>query len=488
MDRRDRAVLDRMFVPRGFAVIGGVGGVGSFGYNIVVSHLLYGYPGNLYPISPQGGEIVGHTVYKTLRDVPGPVDLVSIAVPASAVPGVLRECLEFGIPGAQIHTAGFAETGDDRGKALQAEISQIASEGIRVVGPNCFGIHCPKGGVTLLPGFDYSKKRGTVAMISQSGGIANDFAHEAQIAGIGLSKVISYGNGCDLGAVELLEYLADDPDTEYIAAYLEGVQDGRRFLQTVRNISSPKPVIIWKGGLTPLGGQATMSHTGSLGGEARIWEGALNQAGSIAVEGLEEMIDTLIALTYLKHRGRRIALVGGGGAIGVFSSDLAYRWGLEIPPFSTATQKRLRDLFPTPGNSVLNPLDTGTPALPLALLNPMLEEILVKEPIDTMVLIMLLHALEVVSPAFSGKVGITPPPRGSYFESLLKTLSRLKEETGKDIILVFQNRARLIENIEVESLFRTVSRQYQEAQIPVYTEPERALRGIRNAARMAQRG
>ena len=488
MDRCDRAVLDRMFVPRGLAVIGGVGGFGSFGYNIVVSHILYGYPGNLYPISPKGGEIAGYKVYKNLRDVPGPVDLVSIAVPAPAVPGVLRECLELGIHGAQIHTAGFAETGEDRGKALQAEISHISREGIRVVGPNCFGIHCPKGGVTLLPGFDYSKKRGTVAMISQSGGIANDFAHEAQIAGIGLSKVISYGNGCDLGAVELLEYLADDPDTEYVAAYLEGVRNGRQFLKTVRKISAKKPVIIWKGGLTPLGGQATMSHTGSLGGEARIWEGVLNQTGSIAVEGLEEMIDTLMALTYLKHRGRRIALAGGGGAIGVFSSDLAYRWGIEIPPFSTATQKRLRDLFPTPGNSVLNPLDTGTPALPLALLEPMIEEILVKEPIDTMVLIMLLHPLEVAFPAFMKKVGITPPPRGSYFESLLEILSRLKEETGKDIVLVLENRARLIENIEIESLFRTVNRTYQEAQIPVYTEPERALRGIRNAARMAQRG
>jgi hypothetical protein len=118
----------------------------------------------------------------------------------------------------------------------------------------------------------------------------------------------------------------------------------------------------------------------------------------------------------------------------------------------------------------------------------MIEEILVKEPIDTVVLILLLHALEVVSPAFMKKVGMTPPPRGSYFESLLATLSRLKEETGKDIVVVLQNRARLIENIEVESLFRTVSRQYQEARIPVYTEAERALRGMRNAARLAQRG
>jgi len=482
MDDQERQVMDRMFSPRGMAIIGGVGGVGSFGYNIVVSHLLYGYGGNLYPVSSKGGELAGLRVYRNLQEVPGPIDLASIAVPAPAVPAVLRDCLNHGIPGVQIHTSGFAETGEAEGKALQEEVRKIAAQGIRVVGPNCFGLHCPKGGITLLPGFDYSKKPGPVAMISQSGGIANDFAHEAQLAGIGLSKVISFGNGCDLDAVELLHYLADDPETQCVTAYLEGVADGRAFLAALKRLSARKPVIVWKGGLTPLGSRATMSHTGSMGGEALIWKAVLKQAGAIAIDGINEMIDTLTALTYLKNGGKRIALAGGGGAIGVFSSDLASRWGLEIPTFSKETQKTLRGLFPTPGNSVLNPLDTGTPALPLEILKPMLETILVREPLDVMVLIMLIHPLEVVYPAFMAKAGFAAPPPGTYLESLLETLSRLKKETGKDIVMVIENRARLAENIGAEAVCRSVRDHCQASGIPVFTEPERALRGIRNAA------
>lgn len=484
MDSRERRALDLMFSPRGMAIIGGVGGIGSFGYNVVVSHLLYGYKGNLYPISSKGGDLAGHQIYKSLQDVPGPVDLASIAVPATAVPGVLRECLRHGIPGVQIHTSGFAETGESEGKVLQEEILKISAQGIRVVGPNCFGIHCPKGGITLLPGFDYSKKPGPVAMISQSGGIANDFAHEAQLAGIGLSKVISFGNGCDMGAVELLDYLADDPDTECIAAYLEGVSNGRGFLETLKRISARKPLVIWKGGLTPLGSRATMSHTGSMGGEANIWNAVLKQAGAIAVDGIDEMIDTLTALTYLKNRGKRIALAGGGGAIGVFSSDLASRWGLEIPTFSGETQKILRGLFPTPGNSVINPLDTGTPALALDILKPMIETILTRESLDVMIMIMLIHPLEVVFPAFMAKAGVAAPPPGTYLESLLETLSRLKEETGKDIVMVIENRARLKENIGAEEVIRNIRDHAQTLGIPVYGAPERALRGIRNAAQI----
>ncbi len=481
MDHTTRDALDRMCSPRGLAIIGGVGGFGSFGYNIVMSHVLYGYKGNLYPISSKGGNIAGEKVYRSLEEVPDPIDLASIAVPAPVVPEVLTQCLRRGITGVQIHTSGFAETGDAQGKALQVEIQRISEKGIRIIGPNCFGIHCPRGGITLLPGFDYSKNPGPVAMISQSGGIANDFAHEAHLSGLELSKVFSYGNGCDMGALELLDYLADDPDTTYIAAYLEGVAEGRPFLMKLREIASRKPTVIWKGGLTPLGHRATMSHTGSLGGESRIWKAALAQAGALAVDGLDEMIDTLTALAYLRNSGRKIALTGGGGAIGVFSSDLAYRWGLEIPPFSKGTQRRLRELFPTPGNSVINPLDTGTPALPLEILTPMLETILRNEPLDVLVAIMLIHPLEVVFPAFMRKAGFDSLPPGSYLKSLLASLSRLKKETGTDIVMVIENRARLQENIDSELVARSIRDLSQQEGIPVYSNPERALRGIRNA-------
>jgi hypothetical protein len=297
---------------------------------------------------------------------------------------------------------------------------------------------------------------------------------------LGLSKIASYGNGCDLGAYELLDYFADDPETKFISAYLEGVRQGSCFLDLLKKVTLRKPVVVWKGGLTPLGSRATISHTGSLGGQANIWQGALTQAGAVSVQGLEEMMDALVALKYLRNQGRRIALLGGGGAIGVFSSDLAYRWGLEIPSFSSETQKRLRTYFPAPGNSMVNPLDTGTPVLPMETVEALCREILTREPIDVLVVILLLRPLEADMPNFFRLNGLEPPPSGSYFEGLLPGLVRLKEETGKDIVMVFENKAYLPEDVFVEGVSRKMRGLYQEAGLPVYTSTERALRGIRH--------
>lgn len=412
----------------------------------------------------------------------GPVDLASISVPARAVPGVMQECLNHGLTGVQIHSSGFSETGEPEGLALEAEIARIATNGLRVVGPNCFGIHCPKGGITVLPGSGFSKESGPVAMISQSGGVATDFGYEARHLGLGLSKVVSFGNGCDLDAVKLLDYLTDDPETRFIAAYMEGVGNGRRFLDLVKETTRKKPMVVWKAGLTPLGGRAARSHTGALGGSARVWDGALSQAGAASVQGLDEMMDTLAALKYLRGPCRNIALMGGGGAIGVFSSDLAYRWGLNVPTFSRETQKRLRKFFPTPGNSMANPLDTGTPALPVDTLLSSAREILAREPVDVLIIIILLRTLEVELPNLFRMNGTEPPPGGSYLKSLLETLSRLKGETGKEVVMVFDNRAYQIDEVHVEAVSRELRHLFQSEGLPVYPSAERALRGILHAS------
>jgi len=482
MKPEERQQLDRMFNPRGLALFGGAATVDSFGKLIILSQIQYGYQGGLYPISSKGGEIAGLKIYRSLSEVPGPVDLASISVPARAVPEVMRECLNHGLKGVQIHSSGFGETGEREGAALEAEVGRIAADGLRVVGPNCFGIHCPRGGVTLLPGSGFSKEPGPVAMISQSGGVASDFGYEARFLGFGLSKVVSFGNGCDLDAVKLMDYLADDPETEYIAAYLEGVGDGRKFFDLVGKVTPEKPVVIWKGGLTPLGDRAAMSHTGSMGGEAKVWDGALSQAGAASVQGLDEMMDTLAALNYLKAPCQRIALLGGGGAIGVFSSDLAYRWGLEVPTFSRETQKRLREFFPTPGNSMANPLDTGTPALPVETLLALAREILTREPVDVLIMIMLLRTLEVELPLLFKLNGTEPPPSGSYIKSLVRTLAQVKEETGKEVVMVFDNRAYMPEDVAVEAVSREMRSLFQAEGIPVYPSTERALRGIWHAS------
>jgi len=475
--------LDQMFNPRGLAVFGAVKKMDGWGHFMLMSHRAYGFSGGLYPISPQGGEVAGMRVYRGLSEVEGPVDLASVSVPARNVSKVLRDCLKHGVVGAEIHTAGFAETGESQGAVLQDEIMQTAKQGLRIIGPNCFGVHCPRSGLTLLPGFDFSREPGPVAMISQSGGVTSDFGHEAQLAGLGISKLISFGNGCDVEAVELLEYFADDPETGYVAAYLEGVSNGQKFLEVVKQVTRKKPVVVWKGGLTPLGSRAAMSHTGSLGGEARVWDGALTQAGAISVQGIDEMMDTLMALKYLKNVGRRIALAGGGGAIGVFSSDLAHQWGLEVPTFSSGTQERLKQFFTNPGSSLLNPLDTGMPVVPLEWLTGSIKEILGNEPVDVLVLILLLHPLEVIFNGYMEMDGLTPLPGGAYLKELVGALPRIKEETGKDIVIVLENRSYRPENMDVESTYREMRVRFQAEGIPVFVSAERALRGIRNAAR-----
>jgi acyl-CoA synthetase (NDP forming) len=480
MTSEERQQLDRMFNPRGFALFGGIGSPASFGQFILLSHIRYGYAGRLYPISPKGGEIAGLKVYKKLSDVDGPVDLASISVPARAVPGVLRDCLNQGVAGAQIHSSGFGETGKAEDAALEAEVATIAAQGIRVVGPNCFGIHTPRGGLTLLPGFDFSHDPGPIGMISQSGGVATDLGHEAPPLGLGLSKVISFGNGCDLEAASLLEYLCEDPETHCVAVYVEGVRDGRRFLSILGRTTRKKPVIVWKAGLTPLGRRAARSHTGSMAGGAGIWEGVLRQAGAAPVQGLDEILDALVALNYLKNIGPRIAFVGGGGAIGVFSSDLASRWGLEVPVFSPETRKRLRRYFPTPGNSMMNPLDTGSPALPVEIITALCKEILVREPIDILIVVMLLRTLEVEMP-FYMMTSPEPPVSGTYLRALIEPLAGLKRETGKEVVMVFDNRAQLAAEAGVEAVSRGVRDRFQDAGIPVYPSTQRALRGIHHA-------
>lgn len=486
MTPQERQQLDRMFNPRGYALFGGIGTPGSFGQLILQSHIRYGFKGSLYPISSKGGTIAGLTVYKHLRDVRDPVDLASISVPARAVPEVLKTCLNHGVAGVQIHSSGFAEAGTPEGRALQEELVEICRQGIRVIGPNCFGIHVPGAGLTLLPGFDFSPEPGPFGVISQSGGAATDLGHEAPSLGLRLSKVVSFGNGCDLEAASLFEYLAADPGTLYIAVYLEGVHDGRRFLDILRRTTRKKPVIVWKAGLTPLGRRAAQSHTASMGGNHKIWDGLLRQAGATPVQGLDDMLDTLVALNYLKHMGPRIAFLGGGGAIGVFSSDLASQLGLEVPVFSPETQDRLRRFFPTPGNSMKNPLDTGSPALPLDTVVSLCQTVLTREPIDILIMVMLLRTLEVEVPSFYAMNSMAPTTEGSYLKGLIEPLVELKGSTGKEVVMVFDNRAHLASETAVEVVYRESRDAFQRAGIPVYPSVTKALRGIHHAL-MARR-
>jgi acyl-CoA synthetase (NDP forming) len=362
--------LDSIFNPRSIAVVGATDspvaapGAPSSSFNAHTQIFLYtlidwGYPGQIYPVNTRGDEVRGLKVYRTLRDIPGPVDYVICIIPAEATAGLVRDCVAKGVKGLHLYTAGFAETGLADRSALQAELVRVASSGgVRIIGPNCMGIYCPKIGMTYGPNFP--REAGNVAFISQSGSYTLLLVRAAAARGVRFSKVVSYGNASDLDEGDLLDYLADDPDTEIIGAYLEGAKDGARLTKVLTKAASRKPTIIIKRGSTEAGKRGAGTHTGALAGDDSMWDSMLRQTGVIRVEDVEEMADlmTTFALFPLP-RGRRAAIFGVGGGAGVRASDECEAGGLILPPIPESMRAELARSLTTAGTMLKNPVDPG---------------------------------------------------------------------------------------------------------------------------------
>jgi acyl-CoA synthetase (NDP forming) len=318
-----------------------------------------GFEGGLYPVNPRHQEILGLKCYPSLRDIPGPVDHVIFSIPAQAVLNVIGDCAAKGVKSMQFFTAGFSETGEEEGAELERQVVQRARQaGIRLIGPNCIGIYCPAAKIAFGPGSP--RKPGPVAFLSQSGGNAADLLGTAAPRGIRFSKVISYGNAADLNESDFLEYLAEDPETEIIGIYIEGVKDGRRFFRAMRRASARKPVIVLKGGRTESGNRAAFSHTASLAGSLAVFRALVRQVGAVDVDSLDELVDMLAVFRFFERppAGRGVGVVGGGGGFSVFAADEVDEAGLKAPVLSRRTQEELRRFTPVAGSSVRNPVDT----------------------------------------------------------------------------------------------------------------------------------
>src|SRR4030042_1494803 len=282
MNDEKKALAAQFFHPKSIAVIGVSADENAFGTRYLMGLINFGFKGKLYPVNPRGGSLLGLTVYPGMGDIPDGVDLAVISVPGRAVPGILESCLRKGTKAAIVLSAGFSETGEE-GKKLEGEINRIIARGIRVIGPNCFGIYCPRGGLTVLPGKDFPKESGPVGLVAQSGQFTEMIVLASRGLGVRFSEAISYGNACDLNETDFIELLADDPETKVIACYIEGGRGGRRFLEVVRKALRVKPVLIWKAGLTSTGRKAATSHTGSLAGSETVWNTFFTQSGAIRV-------------------------------------------------------------------------------------------------------------------------------------------------------------------------------------------------------------
>jgi len=475
MDRLSE--LRPIFHPRALAVVGVSRDERKFGSLFLRALLDFGFKGKIYPVHPEGGEILGLKAYPAVRDIPEPVDLAAIMVPAPFVRAVLEDCLAKGVPAAEVFTSGFSETGDEKAAALEREIVSIARRGIRIVGPNCFGIYCPASGLTLLPGGNFQRESGPVAFISQSGGHAVEFAREGRGRGIRFSKVISYGNGCDLNESSLLEYMAQDDETKIVAMYVEGPREGRRFARLVKELAPRKPVIIWKAGLTPTGGRAVRSHTASLAGEKAVWDAFFEQTGAVPVRDLEELADTVLAFLHLPPTtGRRVAVVAGGGGLSVAAGDVCDRVGLELPPFDDAVQARLLEVLPAAGTSLRNPLDMGVPLVPARVFEPLLEVVAAADGVETII------ATQGMFHVLGGTFGPPPERREGFVQKLVAVPGRVRDKTGKPLVVVLPVDGDEVEMIDAEKGRRLIRDQYLSVGIPSYPTLERAARAVANVA------
>jgi acyl-CoA synthetase (NDP forming) len=333
------------------------------------------YAGKLYAVNPNAADIDGEKVYARVQDIPDEVDFAIVAVAAPHVVQAIADCAEKHVRAVQILTAGFSETGSEEGMLWERRMAEIARQnGMRIIGPNCFGVYSPESALTLLPGPDFPAEPGPIGIISQSGGFTSFLIRKAMGLGLRFSKVISYGNACDLNELDFLSYLEADEQTRMVVAYIEGVRDGRRFLEAVKKASLKKPVCVWKGGLSGLGSRAVASHTASLGGSKQVWDGFFRQTGAISATGTEEMLDLMVGFTHIPDfTCTKLSVVGGGGAITVAAGDALDPHGISILEFPEDTQQAIRRYLAPTGNSVKNPVDVGTPVFLPFTLKPVLE-------------------------------------------------------------------------------------------------------------------
>jgi acyl-CoA synthetase (NDP forming) len=455
--------FEPIFYPKSIAVVG-VSATSIKAGSLWVSDLRSaGFPGPVYPVGSSGGHIGDLEIFPNLRLVPGDVDYVIVSVPRQSALELLDDCAAKNVKAVHFFTAGFSEMDAEQGRKLEERMLEKARQwNVRIIGPNCIGVYCPEHRIPFLTGI--LGEDGSVGFISQSGGIATKLVTIGIARYINYSKGVSFGNGIDLDASDFLQYLAADPKTKVIGAYLEGTRNGTRLGNTMKEVARAKPLVVWKGGRTEAGAQAAMSHTGSLASSAAIWSAMLTQAGAIEVSSLEELTDTLLIVQQLGHaKGTRAAIIGGladgGGGNSVAAGDACTENGLEVPPLSSETKQKLSKLLGEVGGILCNPVDVsqaqfrGLPTLFQAI------DLVVRDTISDVVLIQ--EDTEILLPIYSRK----------GLEEINEFIMELGRRQSKPIIVVLPPGSVEAERLEIEQRLLAAS-------IPVFYSMERAARAI----------
>ena len=345
--------MNRIMKPKSVAVIGASAENGKIGNSVMKNLINGGYKGEIYPIHPKADEILGRKVYKSVKDIPGEVDIAVFAIPASLVAGALIECGEKKVVGAILIPSGYAETGNVKG---QEEIQAIGQKyGIRLMGPNIYGFYYTPANLcaTFCTAYDV---KGSAALSSQSGGIGMAIIGFSRSAKMGVSAIVGLGNKSDIDEDDLLTFFEQDDNTQIIAQHCEDLKDGRAFAEVAKRVSKKKPIVVLKAGRTSAGAKAASSHTGALAGNDKIYEDVFNQSGVIRARSLRDMLDFARGIPILPTpKGENVVIITGAGGSGVLLSDACIDNKLSlmtIPPDLDAAFRKFIPPFGAAGNPV----------------------------------------------------------------------------------------------------------------------------------------
>jgi acetyl coenzyme A synthetase (ADP forming)-like protein len=345
--------MNRIMKPKSVAVIGASAENGKIGNSVMKNLINGGYKGEIYPIHPKADEILGKKVYKSVKDIPGEVDIAVFAIPASLVAGALTECGEKKVVGAILIPSGYAETGNMKG---QEEIQAIGQKyGIRLMGPNIYGFYYTHANLcaTFCTAYDV---KGSAALSSQSGGIGMAIIGFSRSAKMGVSAIVGLGNKSDIDEDDLLTFFEQDDNTQIIAQHCEDLKDGRSFAEVAKRVSKKKPIVVLKAGRTSAGAKAASSHTGALAGNDKIYEDVFNQSGVIRARSLRDMLEFARGIPVLPTpKGENVVIITGAGGSGVLLSDACIDNKLSlmtIPPDLDAAFRKFIPPFGAAGNPV----------------------------------------------------------------------------------------------------------------------------------------
>jgi acetyl coenzyme A synthetase (ADP forming)-like protein len=345
--------MNRIMQPDAVAVIGASPEDGKIGNSVMKNLINGGYKGEIYPIHPKVSEVLGKRAYKSVKDIPGKIDVAVFAIPAPLVAGALKECGEKKIPGAVLIPSGFAETGNVE---LQDQIVAVAREyNVRLMGPNIYGFYYTHKNLCATFCTPYDVK-GKAALSSQSGGVGMAIIGFSRSAKMGVSAIVGLGNKSDIDEDDLLTFFEQDPNTQVVAMHVEDLKDGRSFAEVAKRVSKKKPVIVLKAGRTAMGARAAQSHTAALAGNDRIYDDVLRQSGVVRAMSLNDMLEFARCLPILPTpKGENILIITGAGGSGVLLSDACVDNGLKLmamPPDLDAAFRKFIPPFGAAGNPV----------------------------------------------------------------------------------------------------------------------------------------